>query len=222
MHLLEFQDLQGAHTMNIRPSADKTSARLRLALGSLALSLGLSGLACAAPTEASDTALLAAGPGAAASSPATARHGRDESASFRLSDTQRQQMRALMQESREANRANREALRDLRQSQARLLGAAQLDTQALQANQAQIQVLQSQMAASRLQTHIKISQMLTPEQRAQMAQRWARRVDFRAHHGHHHHHRWQHGGHRDWQHHDGGPGAAWQGGQPPAAPGPQR
>lgn len=120
---------------------------------------------------------------------------------LRLSEEQRAQIHQIMEQGREQAQQHRQALHELHQQQARLLGADPIDTAALEANRQQMLKLHDDMSAHRLQQHIAISQVLKPEQRAHMAARLAHGMGMHGHHRHGHH-GWHHH-HRRWHHHHG-------------------
>lgn len=92
-------------------------------------------------------------------------------------DAQRQQIRQIMKAAHEELRPLHEQMRGLRQEQMKLWGAANLDAAALEALRKQGAGLHEQVAARMSRALIDAGRVLSPEQRAKMSQRAAKRME---------------------------------------------
>lgn len=91
------------------------------------------------------------------------------------SDAQRSQIRALMQAARNELRAQYEAMRKLHAEQRALLAAPTIDAAAVEAKRQQLQLQREAISKRMSLAMVEAARVLTPEQRAKLADRMARR-----------------------------------------------
>ncbi len=92
------------------------------------------------------------------------------------SETQRQQIRAIMQAARKDLQPQHDAMRELRQQGMKLLSAPSIDAAAVEAQRQQMLTLHEAVSKRMSQAMIQAAQVLTPEQRAKLADRMAKRM----------------------------------------------
>lgn len=93
-----------------------------------------------------------------------------------VSDAQRQQIRLILRAAREDWKQQQEKQQALRQQQTRLWGAPTLDAQALEGVRRQQSVLREEASVRMHRAMLEVAKVLTPDQRAKMAERAAKRA----------------------------------------------
>lgn len=96
-----------------------------------------------------------------------------------ITPQQRASIRDILKQSRSANAANLQHMRELDRQAHALFTAQQIDADALQKLQQQRSAIAGELAAQRMKTRIAIAEVLTPEQRRKLARAWE-----------HHQHAW--------------------------------
>jgi Spy/CpxP family protein refolding chaperone len=91
------------------------------------------------------------------------------------SEAQRSQIHQIMKSAAEELKPQHESLRQLQQQSRKLLAAPSVDAAAVEANRQQAQVLHEQLSKRMSQALVAAANVLTPEQRAKLAERMAQR-----------------------------------------------
>jgi protein CpxP len=100
----------------------------------------------------------------------------------KATDTQRAQIRQIVESARSQAQGQREQRRALREQGLRVFTQPNIDANAAEALRVQQVALQDQASKRHLQTMLDIARVLTPEQRAQIAQRIGERRDLMQRH----------------------------------------
>lgn len=94
-----------------------------------------------------------------------------------VTDAQRAQIEQIVRSAREEGQPRRETVMALRGQMAALFAQPSIDAGAVEAVRQQMVALHDEASQQRLQTMLAVAQVLTPEQRAQMAARMQARAD---------------------------------------------
>jgi protein CpxP len=102
--------------------------------------------------------------------------------SVKATDAQRAQIRQISESARADMKAQREQGRALREQSMKLFTQPTVDANAAEALRQQMMARHDQASKRQVQTMLEISRVLTPEQRAQLAERMAQRREMRERH----------------------------------------
>ena len=150
----------------------------------LALSVGIAGsVGLAAWAQPHDMHGMHGGPGMAGPGFMMGGHGMERALdAVNASEAQRTQIRQIMQAAMADLKAQRQAGRDLREQTMQLFAQPTVDANAAEALRQKMLAQHDQASKRMLQAMLDVSRVLTPEQRAQLAQRMQQRREMMQRH----------------------------------------